>query len=121
MHYSAFLYAATALCATSVSARCFQSGENWGDHGVAKGQLREACKGFAGNYYAGQPWTLYRNSPTESKCFVFEVQNEASHSRSLSQDYCESQNGREIDNCGHGGEEFINGWRFRGDPNSGKC
>ena len=112
MHYSAFLYAVTtALCATSVSSRCFQSGDNWGDHGKAKAELAEACKELKGNYNAGQPWSVCRNNGGHS--LVFEVKNTARYGRTYAEDVCRANIGREIDNCGHGGEETIDGWQFR--------
>ena len=113
MHYTTFLYAATALYATSVSSYCFRTGANWGDHGVAKAQLAEACKEFKGNYNANQPWRVCRDSPTEDKSFVFQVQNAVNHGRFYPQDKCEEHIGREIDHCGHGGEENIQGWVIR--------
>ena len=140
MHFSAFFIAATALWATSATATCFQSGANWGDHGVAKTQLADACKELRGHYDPSESYGNCRNSPTENKSFKFSIDNRTGGGADISQDECYRNLGQQIDNCGHGGQATHGGLTYRyklynnvvvykaavadtdrADPNSGKC
>lgn len=121
MHFSTFLVAATALCATSVSGSCFNTGQNWGDHAVAKAQLTEACKDLEGTYTSSEVRQRCRNKPTGGESYNFKIENHTGKDANISQDECEREIGAQIDNCGHGGEvKHANVW-FRGDPNKGSC
>lgn len=102
-----------ALYATSVYGKCFNTGENWGDHGVAKAELHEACIELQGPYSPRQVAALCRNSPSSDKSFIFEMENLSSENAEISQDECERNIGAQIDNCGHGGEISHSGTRFR--------
>ena len=113
MQISNFLIAVTALCATSASAKCFNTGKNWGNHDVAKAELVSACIEMAGPFAPGQTKTRCRNSPTEDKSFKFELQNETGNTAGISADECQRNIGAQIDNCGHGGEITTSGVRFR--------
>ena len=103
MHFSNFLIAATALCATSASADCFGSGYHWGDHPAAKTQLADACTELQGNYEPGEVLSKCRNNP-EGGSYNFKIENHTGGSIDISQDECEREIGGQIDNCGHGGE-----------------
>lgn len=111
MQISSFLIAGIALGATCVSGRCFQSGQNWGDHGVAKAELAQACKELQGRYASNEVRTRCRNSGPVS--FVFEIQNEQRAVTTISEEECNRNIGAQIDNCGHGGQISHSGVRFR--------
>lgn len=108
---SSLIAAIVALGATCVSGKCFQSGQNWGDHGVAKAELAKACAELQGTYTPGQVGVRCRNSGPIS--YVFEIENEGNANAQVSQDECERNIGAQIDNCGHGGEISHSGTRFR--------
>ena len=112
MHYSTFLIAATALCATSASA-CFNTGEHWGDHTKAKASLKEACKSLRGDYASYQIKQNCQNAPSSNVNYVFSVNNKNARGNSIAQNECEEKIGVLIDNCGHGGERTVNGIIFR--------
>lgn len=112
MHFNSFLTAATvALGATCVSSKCFQSGQNWGNHAVAKAELAQACKQLQGHYGRNEVRTRCRNSGPVS--FVFEIQNKGNGDTVISEAECNRNIGAQIDNCGHGGEITHSGVRFR--------
>ena len=140
MHFSAFLIVATALCATSASGKCFNSGQNWGDHKVAKDQLADACKELGKTYAPGEVNVRCRNNPSGSESYKFEIENSTGGDAQVSQDECQRNIGDQIDRCGHGGQVTLSGIQFRyvlynrsvayeaavadtdrGDPNKGKC
>ena len=112
MHYSTFLIAATALCATSASA-CFNTGEHWGDHNNAKGSLKQACYSITGHYDGYQIKQNCQNAPTPNLNYVFSINNKNAGGRYLSQADCENNIGEIIDTCGHGGERTVNGVIYR--------
>ncbi|MDI1488531.1 MAG: hypothetical protein OHK93_007806 [Ramalina farinacea] len=109
MQLTTFLAAATALCATSASAGCFDTGENWGNHPEAKFQLASACGDLQGTYGAGQIRDACRNSRLEEKSFAFQIHNENGGDAVVTQAQCEQNIGGIIDNCGHGGKETFGG------------
>lgn len=113
MHFSSFLATATialsAIC--GVSGTCFHSGQNWGDHGVAKGELAEACKKLQGTYNVGQVRNVCRNSGPIS--YRFEIKNGGGGDVRISQADCNRYIGEQIDHCGHGGQITRSGTRFR--------
>lgn len=113
MHFSTFLIAAIALYATSASGKCFQTGENWGDHGPAKRELAKACQELRGNYQPRQVAARCRFNSAGSVSYVFEIENYNSGNAEISQSECERNIGAQIDNCGHGGEVTNGGVRFR--------
>lgn len=140
MHFSTFLVAATALCATSASGKCFGSGQNWGDHTEAKTQLADACKDLSGKYAPGEASEQCRNKPGGGESYKFKIENHTGRDVQVSQDECELEIGDQIDRCGHGGEAKVSGVWFRyvfiqqvvvceaavadtdrGDPNKGSC
>ncbi|MCJ1347796.1 hypothetical protein MMC31_006025, partial [Peltigera leucophlebia] len=112
MHFSTFLIAATALCAASASGKCFQHGQNWGDHPAAKAQLAEACKELKGKYTPSELRGRCRNNPSWQVSYVFEVENNTGEDAQVSQDDCERNIGAQIDSCGHGGEITTSGMRY---------
>jgi hypothetical protein len=112
-HFSTFLTAAFALYATSVSGKCFQTGENWGDHDEAKEQLANACNELRGNYQAREVATRCRNNPSEEKSYIFEIENYNSRTTYVTQEECEDKIGAQIENCGHGGQKEYDSVRFR--------
>ena len=115
MHFSTFLTAAaaTALCATSASAGCFNTGEHWGSHGDAKTTLAAACGEITGTFTGNQGKTVCRNAPTPNLSYVFTISNGNGGDVSVSQSDCEANIGGIIDNCGHGGADTINGVEYR--------
>lgn len=113
MHFSTFLIAATALCATSASGKCFQHGQHWGDHPAAKEQLAEACKDLKGKYTPNELRGRCRYNPSGQVSYNFEIQNYTGEDAQISQDECERNIGAQIDHCGHGGEIVTSGIRFR--------
>lgn len=113
MHFSTFLLAAIALCVTSASATCFNTGQNWGDHQRAKDQLADACKELRGTYKPGEKAGVCRNSAAGGVSYAFEIQNQLSRDAKVSQDECERNIGDQIDDCGHGGQITLSGIRFR--------
>lgn len=113
MYFSTFLVAAIALCATSASGKCFQTGQNWGDHQQAKAQLAIACNELKGNYAPRTVAARCRNNPSGSTSFNFEIENYTGGNANISQDECERNIGAQIDNCGHGGEVTYSDVRFR--------
>ncbi|KAI9888558.1 MAG: hypothetical protein M1814_006828 [Vezdaea aestivalis] len=122
MQYSTILSAAAAvalLSATSVSGTCFQSGANWGNHGVAKARLAEACKSMKGHYDAKENYSVCRNSGGNS--YVFQIKNNNNQGVEVSESYCNAYIGEQIDRCGHGGKVTHSGVEYRGDPNLGLC
>ena len=140
MQLTTILAAATALCATSASAGCFNTGEHWGDHSEAKFQLASACGDLKGTYGAGLFKKACRNSRLEKKSFVFQIYNQNAGNAGVTQAQCEQNIGGIIDNCGHGGKETFGGteqryvkrsraWAWmllllntvRGDPNKDYC
>lgn len=113
MQFSTSLVALIALYATSAYGKCFQTGENWGDHQVAKAQLAFACAEMQGDFGPGVVRGTCRNSPSADKSFRFEIQNETGQDASIEQNECERNIGAQIDNCGHGGQITTSGVRFR--------
>ena len=128
----------TGICAPLASARCFNTGEHWGSHSDAKAKLSDACGALAGVYPPGQTKSACRDG-NDFKAFNFELENTHKSSQTIDHDTCVEYISREIDNCGHGGQETINGMRVRyvnefagvgplavadpnrGDPNKGRC
>lgn len=113
MHFSTFLVAATALCATCASGKCFRSGQNWGDHAAAKTELSEACKDLRGGYAAGDVRQKCRNKPGGGESYKFKIENHTGTDIQVSQDECEREIGDQIDRCGHGGEAKVSNVWFR--------
>lgn len=103
MHFPTFLIAATALCATSASGKCFNTGQNWGDHATAKAQLTEACKELSGHYSPNEISQKCRNNPAGGESYAFRIENHTGTDIQVSQDECFREIGDQIDNCGHGG------------------
>ena len=102
----------TSVCAPFASARCFSTGEHWGDHADAKSKLDDACNVMQGNFAPGQTKSECRNA-VAFKAFNFELQNQKEQDQYISKDDCIEYISREIDNCGHGGEETVGNIRFR--------
>lgn len=141
MQLSTFLVVVTAVYATAVSGKWFKTGQHWGDHGVAKAQLANACVEMKGNYDPSEVYGTCRNSPSANVSFKFEIENETGGRINISEDECRRNIGAQIDHCGHGGQITVSGVRFRyvlwinrvviyktavadthrGDPNKGKC
>ncbi len=113
MHFSTFLVAAIALCATSAFGKCLKSGRNWGDHEVAKEELAKACNELKGIYAPGQIAKRCRNNVDKTTSFMFEIENKTDRDANISQGECERNIGDQIDRCGHGGEVTYSGMRFR--------
>lgn len=113
MHFSTFLVAAIALCATSAFGKCFNSGRNWGNHKVAKDELAKACNELKGIYDPGEIATRCRNNADKTTSFVFEIENKTGEEANISQGECKRNIGDQIDKCGHGGEVTYSGMRFR--------
>lgn len=113
MQFSTLLIGAvTALLgATTVSGKCFQTGENWGDHTVAKRELSAACDQLKGHYGADE--IAQKCRAVDGKSFVFLIQNKTPDITEISKDECMRNIGAQIDNCGHGGEITVSGVRFR--------
>ena len=110
MHFSTFLIAATALCATSASAGCFKHGEHWGDHGPAKVALKEACQRLTGAHDTPQPKNACKNGPG-NKSYKFQTDNKSGGT--VSQADCENHIGGIIDTCGRGGDLTVGGVYYR--------
>lgn len=115
MHFSTFLTAAatTALFATSASAACFNTGEHWGNHDNAKTTLANACADITGTFTPNQGKNVCRNAVTSNLSYNFQITNENGGDVTVSQADCESHIGGIIDNCGHGGQDNINGVLYR--------
>ena len=113
MHFSTFLTAATALCATTASAGCFKTGEHWGNHDDAKAALKDACYELTGPYDSlPQPKDACKDDPSGSnKSYKFQTNN--SGSKTVSQADCENHIGGIIDTCGHGGDLTVDGVYYR--------
>lgn len=111
MHFSTFLTAATALCATSASAGCFKTGQHWGNHDDAKGALKNACQSLTGPYNTQQPKNVCTNGPSNLS-YKFEVNNQ-SRGKTVSQADCENHIGGIIDTCGRGGDLTVGGVYYR--------
>ena len=112
MHFSTFLIAATALCATSASA-CFNTGEHWGSHPDAKAKLAVACNKLTGPYNSGKVKHVCSNAPSSNLSYNFQITNKSGRDVTISQADCVNNIGGIIDNCGHGGEATINGVVYR--------
>lgn len=102
----------TTACVSSASAKCFQTGQNWGDHAVAKSRLDDACKTMQGRYAQGEVFSQCRNGQ-DFRSFKFEIQNNNDHEVHISHYQCVTTISREIDNCGHGGQETFDHVRYR--------
>ncbi|KAI4095434.1 MAG: hypothetical protein L6R37_007074 [Teloschistes peruensis] len=113
MHLFTIYTLIAALCASSASANCFQTGQNWGNH-------EDACNVMKGNYKPGEIFTQCRNAPG-FESYEFKITNHNGRTTSVSYDACVSTITREIQNCGHGSEETFGGVTYRGDPNKRKC
>ncbi len=114
MHFSTFLTAATALCATTASAGCFKTGEHWGNHDDAKAALKYACSQapLTGPYNTKQPKDACENGPSGSnKSYKFQTNN--SGRNTVSQADCENHIGGIIDTCGRGGDLTVDGVYYR--------
>ena len=111
MHFSTFLAAATALCATSASAGCFQTGKHWGDHPTAKSFLKDACHDLTGPFNSPQPKYACRNGPGDLS-YNFQTNN-GNRGKTVSQADCENHIGGIIDQCGHGGDTTVDGVYYR--------
>lgn len=113
MHLSTFLITATALCATSASAGCFNTGQHWGNHDEAKAALSQACYRITGPYGSQQVKQVCQNAPSPNLSFNFQVNNKSGGDVTISQADCEKNIGGIIDNCGHGGDVTVNGVVYR--------
>ena len=115
MHFPIFLTAAaaTALFATSASAGCFNSGEHWGSHGNAKTTLAQACADITGNFTSNQGKNICRNAITSNLSYKFQINNGNGGNATISPAECKANIGGIIDNCGHGGQDTINGVLYR--------
>ncbi|KAL8677658.1 MAG: hypothetical protein Q9186_005941, partial [Xanthomendoza sp. 1 TL-2023] len=112
MRLSTVLAIVTAVGASTASAKCFNTGQNWVDHDDAKSKLNDACNSIQGNFGPGEIRNECRDAP-DFRSYKFEVQNEnKDNSVIVSHDACVKNIEREIDNCGHGGEETFGGIRF---------
>lgn len=113
MHLSTFLVTATALCATSASAGCFNTGKNWGNHDQAKSALSQGCHGITGPYGSQSVKQVCQNAISPNLSFNFQVNNKSGRAVTISQADCEKHIGGIIDNCGHGGDVTVNGVVYR--------
>lgn len=113
MQLSTFLLALTALYTTVVSGTCFHTGQNWGDHGIAKAQLANACIELSGHYNSGAVRGNCRKNPKANESYKFEIRNNAGRAIDIGQDECNRNIGAQIDNCGHGGAISVSGVYFR--------
>ncbi|MCJ1467753.1 hypothetical protein MMC07_006378 [Pseudocyphellaria aurata] len=122
MHFTTFLVAAAALCATSASGECFNTGQNWGDHAVAKAKLAEACgEELARDYGSNDAHQKCKDNSAGNESYVFRIENHTGGGIQVSYDECVREIGAQIDNCGHGGAVTHAGVYYRGDPNKGSC
>ncbi|KAL8632181.1 hypothetical protein Q9189_002091 [Teloschistes chrysophthalmus] len=101
-----------ALCASSASAKCFNTGQNWCNHDDAVNALKDACNPMKGNYKPGEVFSHCRDAPG-FESYEFKITNNNGQTTFVSYDACVSTITREIQNCGHGGEETFGGVTYR--------
>ena len=112
MQISKVLAIVTAVYTSSASAKCFQRGQHWGDHEIAISKLRDACNSMKGHYQPGEVFSQCRNG-LDFKSFKFEIQNNNDYGVDVSYEACVKTISREIEHCGHGGQETFNDVRYR--------
>ncbi|KAH6890081.1 hypothetical protein BKA70DRAFT_1163295 [Coprinopsis sp. MPI-PUGE-AT-0042] len=121
MQFTTF-FAVLATAITMVQAGCYSGGETWSpDQVQANNELNGLCNNLAGGFTGGQEKYACRNAGTPNKKLEFRVTNTAGNSLSLNHGDCVLRLGNEINGCSHGGDTTTAGWRFRADPNSGRC
>ncbi|KAL9576652.1 MAG: hypothetical protein Q9203_007699, partial [Teloschistes exilis] len=85
---------------------------NWGNHDDAVNALKDACNVMKDNYKPGEIFTQCRNAPG-FESYEFKITNNNGGTTSVSYDACVSTITREIQYCGHGGEETFGGVTYR--------
>ena len=105
---------ATALCASSASATCFNSGAFWrsdAQKNDAISKLGSVCDKMKGTYKAGEVFTQCRNGIGGK--YDFEARNQNNYAVSLARDVCITNLKRNIVNCDRGGYEVFSGLRMK--------
>ncbi|KAH6890082.1 hypothetical protein BKA70DRAFT_1234884 [Coprinopsis sp. MPI-PUGE-AT-0042] len=121
MQFTTF-FAVLVTTITMVQARCYSGGETWSpDQVQANLEVSGVCDNISGGFSSGQTKYACRNAGTPDKKLEFSITNTAGGSLSVSHDECVFRLSIEINGCSHGGDTTTAGWRFRADPNSGRC
>ncbi|KFY06851.1 hypothetical protein V492_07686 [Pseudogymnoascus sp. VKM F-4246] len=104
---------------------CFKSGVKFGgDQNAALKAARTACNSpFKGKYHKGDNRARCYNlaSNKHVKLAVGLVGKNAGSTRTLGADECYNGLISEIMKCSQGGETTYGNWRYRADPNAGRC
>ncbi|KFY44721.1 hypothetical protein V494_01357 [Pseudogymnoascus sp. VKM F-4513 (FW-928)] len=104
---------------------CFGSGVTFGgDQNAALKAARTACNSpLKGKYHKGDNRARCYNlaSNKHVKLAVGLVGKNAGSTRTLGADECYNGLISEIMKCSHGGETTYGNWRYRADPNAGRC
>ncbi|KAK3187360.1 hypothetical protein K4F52_003992 [Lecanicillium sp. MT-2017a] len=105
--------------------RCFQSGANFGsDQNAALKAARSACNGpLKGKYNKRETRVRCYNLSNRKhvKLTVGLTGHNAGSTRTIGSDECYNGLIKEIVNCKKGGDTTYGNWRYRADPNEGKC
>jgi hypothetical protein len=109
-----FTFLVVALGATSVSAKCFKTGQKWSNKDQAREEARIACdEKISGRFARGEKKSDCRNKPGGGVKFNFRIENDKTVPATISPEECTRNIIGEINNCGRGGEVNRNGIIFR--------
>ena len=113
MQISTIFTLVVAILASDVSAGCYSSGQEWGDHNSAKIALNNACNSLNGGFAPGDVKKQCRDMPNGQHSYEFEVENRGSTGQSITFDDCYNGISREIDGCSRGGDVDIGPIRYK--------
>ncbi|KAH6686379.1 hypothetical protein F5X68DRAFT_262171 [Plectosphaerella plurivora] len=112
----------STLIPTLSKRSCYFGGVGWGSNrNQALDFVDKACRNvFVGNY-RGKTERNACYQLTWVKKVNFTVRRWHSSSRNLDFEYCKKNLRLEIKGCSTGGQSYRGNWRFRSDPNAGRC
>jgi hypothetical protein len=108
-----FTFLVVALGATSVSAKCFKTGQKWSNKDQAREEARIACETISGRFARGEKKSVCRNKPGGEVRFNFRIENDKTVPATISHEECTRNIIGEINECGRGGEVNRHGIIFR--------
>ncbi|RYO77859.1 hypothetical protein DL766_004894 [Monosporascus sp. MC13-8B] len=104
---------------------CFKTGANFGnDQNAALNAARTACNGPLNGKYNKRETRVRCYNLSQSKHVMLTVGltgRNAGSTRTIGSDECYNGLTKEIINCGKGGDTTYGNWRYRADPNEGRC
>ncbi|KAL2024930.1 hypothetical protein VTK56DRAFT_3629 [Thermocarpiscus australiensis] len=119
------IFLATLLAAAAgVHAKCNRSGETWGNVLTALVLAQVKCdEFFSGTFGPTDTPGGYRNTCANAngKKLEFHLWHVRGGDRQISAEECYDGFQKEIVGCSRGGDTTYTNWRYKADPNAGKC